>query len=425
MRKSVKLRIEQSEVHQKIRELNALAELTPEQRDELDTLSKRAQELEPEIRGALTEEGVSERAELREGPPIDSELRERLELRERASLGGFVVAALRGRALTGAEAELQQAANVPGIPLELWETRAAVEQRARRVEHRATTPAAAPAATTVGTNLDLIRPAVFAPSIADRLMIEMPMVESGTYATATISTSITADAVARSAAVPETSGALTTATTGPHRVGASLRLTVEDIAAIGAANFEAAFRENVSMVLSDELDDQMINGDAQNDDLNGILKRLSDPTAASGTDPYTWTQMLAVQSGGIDGLWATELRHIGLVVNPETYRLAAATFQGSDAEESAAAYMERTGDSFFTNKRMPDKASHLAQAILCRKGRMGMRTAVCPHWGYLDIDDIYSGATKGERGFTVSALVGDVILVQPDAYAQVVFRVSK
>ena len=54
----------------------------------------------------------------------------------------------------------------------------------------------------------------------------------------------------------------------------------------------------------------------------------------------------------------------------------------------------------------------------------GMRTAVCPHWGLINIDDIYSGAASGVRSFTMHVLLGDVILVQPDAYAQVKFRVS-
>ena len=55
---------------------------------------------------------------------------------------------------------------------------------------------------------------------------------------------------------------------------------------------------------------------------------------------------------------------------------------------------------------------------------MGMRTAVCPHWNEIGIDDIYSGSAKGERFFTLHVLIGDVILVQPDAYAQVSYRVS-
>ena len=53
-----------------------------------------------------------------------------------------------------------------------------------------------------------------------------------------------------------------------------------------------------------------------------------------------------------------------------------------------------------------------------------MRTAVCPHWGEVSIDDIYSGSAKAERYFTMHVLLGDVILVQPNAYAQVAFRVS-
>ena len=82
---------------------------------------------------------------------------------------------------------------------------------------------------------------------------------------------------------------------------------------------------------------------------------------------------------------------------------------------------------------MPDAATFLTvtdvqQAILYRRGMMmqpvPMRTAVCPSWGYISVDDIYSGATKGQRRYILSALVGDVILVQPDAYQQIAFKVA-
>ena len=346
-------------------------------------------------------------------PPIDgldAEQRERLELRAKATVTGYLRAALTGRQLAGAEAELMQAAGVEGIPIELWEPRA--------TEQRVITPAPV----TAGTNLDPLLPAVFAPSIAGRLQIEMPQVESGTYATGTISTSLTAGAVAKSAEVVQSAGAITVATTTPHRVGGSLGVAVEDIAAIGVGNFESAIRENVSVALSAELDNEMINGDGSGDSLTGIFQRLTDPSAPA-TGVETWTRMLAIQSGGIDGLWATELEHIAIVCNPETYRLAAATFQGTDAEDSAAAYLKRNGADFWTNSRMPAKAAHVAQAILCRKGQR-LRTAVAPQWGYLSVDDIYSGARRGQRFFTISVLIGDVILTQPDAYAQVAFRVS-
>ena len=176
-------------------------------------------------------------------------------------------------------------------------------------------------------------------------------------------------------------------------------------------------------MLSDELDDQMINGAGANDDLTGIFERLTNPSAPAA-NVETWTRFLAIQSGGIEGLWATELEHISMVVGVDTYRLSAATFQGTDSEESAASYLKRMGAGYWTNSRMPATAANIQQGILCRKGRPGMRTAVSPTWGSISVDDVYSGARKGERNFTVSAIVGDVILVQPSAYLQIAFRVS-
>ena len=178
----------------------------------------------------------------------DAEKRERIELRSKAKLGVFMKAALTGRMVTGAEAELQAASGIDGIPMELWDVPTPAEQR--NAEHRAITPAPG----TTGINLDPIRPAVFAPSIADKLQIEMPRVASGTYATGTISSTagsvLTADAVAESAEVPQTAGAITVGMATPKRVGASLGLTLEDIASIGTANFESLLRQNISMVLT-------------------------------------------------------------------------------------------------------------------------------------------------------------------------------
>ena len=92
-----------------------------------------------------------------DGPPPepDAELRERIELRGKASLGRYLKAALRGGLVQGAEAELMEAAGIEdGIPLELWDT-------APEAETRDITGAPG----TVGVNLDKIRPHVFAPSV--------------------------------------------------------------------------------------------------------------------------------------------------------------------------------------------------------------------------------------------------------------------
>ena len=168
----------------------------------------------------------------------------------------------------------------------------------------------------------------------------------------------------------------------------------------------------------------MINGNGTAPALEGIFERLTNPSnPATGIE--TWARFLAIQAGVIDGLWASMLSHVGMITNPETYKLMASTVRaGNAADQTALEHLTRVGDSAWANKRMPDTVSNVAQGIVCLKGRPGMRTAVCPHWDYIGIDDIYSGSAKGERYYTISVLVGDVILVQPDAYKQVAFRVS-
>ena len=129
----------------------------------------------------------------------------------------------------------------------------------------------------------MLRPYVFAPSVVDKLMVEMPMVDSGTYASGTISTAATAGAVPKGGTgttgdVPETAAAFTVQTTVPHRIGASLNLAIEDIASVGQANFESLLRQHISLAVSDELDDQMLNGNGMGDNLTGFFQRLTDPS---------------------------------------------------------------------------------------------------------------------------------------------------
>ena len=282
-------------------------------------------------------------------------------------------------------------------------------------------------------NLDPIYPQVFAYSIAPRLGIEMPEVDSGTYATAVIASSVGGGAYAKGADAVATAATFSTASAAPKRVSARLELTLEDIAAVGQANFESALRENASLALSDALDLQVIAGDGQAPNLTGILQRLTDPSAPGAT-VASFDDFIASFSSGVDGLWANMANQVGIVCNPETYRLALQTFRDATGQDlgdmSFADYAMAHFGGFWTNKRMPDSASNIAQGILYRMGRStmggstGMRTAVCPHWGEVTIDDIYSGAASATRSYTLHVLLGDVILTQPDAYSEVVFRVS-
>ena len=434
------LRDRQSRDRGRMAELSLLDELTDEQRSELDAIEKGTPDLERQTRAAVVAlEDEEKEAETRAANEPDAEQRERIELRSKAMLTNFLLNAARGRAPDGAEADLQSAAGVAGygIPLELWD----VPTERRDGEGERETRAITPAPGTVGVNLDPIRPAVFANSIAPRLGIEMPRVASGTYASATITTSQSAAALDKQGAAVGTAGALTVSTATPKRVSARLELTLEDIAAVGQANFESILRENPSLALSDQLDDQAINGNGTAPNLSGIFQGLTDPTAAPSA-VAAFDDFVAAFADGVDGLWANTVKEVAIVGGVETYRLSAATFRdpatgtaGGRGDKAFSDYGMSMYGGWWTNSRMPDpatfmSATNIQQAILYRMGRsmMGgagaMRTAVCPHWNVIDIDDIYSGSAQGERYFTMHVLLGDVILVQPNAYAQVAFQVA-
>ena len=429
MTNAQKIRIRLSQVKQRLNEISELEgeALTEEIRAEAGPLHTEYDDLELRYQAAIVAEGEEEtRAN---GGELDAEARERLELRSQASLTAYLRAALSGRQVDGREAELREAAGIgDGIPLELWDT---------PTETRVDAATGAPA--TVGVNLDKIRPAVFAASIASTLGIEMPRVASGSYASATITTALTAGSQAKGDAAEATAAGFTVSSVTPKRISARLGIRVEDVAAVGQANFEGILRENLALVLSDALDSQVINGAGGNSgaDLIGIFERLADPSAAPSAIA-DFDAFAAAHASGIDGLWANMLKDVAIVCGPETMGLSARVFQSASSykgETSAAAYAAKETGGWRTNKRMPDpdtfdSVDDVQQAILYRKGRsmMGgagsMRTAVCPHWNEISIDDIFSGSGSGERFFTLHVLLGDVILVQPDAYAQVAFKVA-
>ena len=54
-----------------------------------------------------------------------------------------------------------------------------------------------------------------------------------------------------------------------------------------------------------------------------------------------------------------------------------------------------------------------------------MKTAVCPHWNEISVSTIFFPIPpRGLRHFTMHVLLGDVILVQPDAYVQVAYKLA-
>ena len=419
MKLSQKLKAELATVIPRLEELTNNADLSESESAELGQLTTQATNLQARVNAAVGLEAATLGTASAVDDGVPSHMRERVALRQRCSVTNFVRAAVRGKGLSGPELELLQESGFSEgqIPIEVFD----VPRTGIRAD---VTPAPG---TGTGVNVAPIQPELFAPSIAPTLQIEMPMVASGAYSIGRISQSVTAAGVAKGADVPQSAGTIVPKTTTPKRIGGSMGVSLEDVATIGAANFESALRDNLSMVLSAELDDQMINGDTSTTatDINGILEGLGAATGPAA-NVETFDRFAAILASGVDGLWAMRTSDVAMVVGVDTYILASSTFQSAASfkgEMSSEAYMRGNAMEFRTNKRMPAKVAHIQAGILVRRGR-GARIAVCPHWGYLSIDDIVTGARKGERYLTLSVLLGDVIVVQPDAYQKLAFRVS-
>ena len=111
-----RLQIEQSEKRQRTNEILGLdAEaMTEEVRSELDVLTKRLQNLEPELRAAIAAEGDEEqRARQQFGG--DGESAERNRLLSQTSLGDYLNPVAAGGAVEGRAAELNAALGVPTV----------------------------------------------------------------------------------------------------------------------------------------------------------------------------------------------------------------------------------------------------------------------------------------------------------------------
>ena len=346
---------------------------------------------------------------------VDGAERERRELRSRSRLGRWFEAAISGRNLSGAEAEVATAYGCDGaIPLEMFQ-RAASGQ----TETRAVTPAPG----TVDENLAPIVPALFDRSAAAWLGVELPVVPTGDAGYPVLSTSVTGGVVAKSAAAAETAGAFTVTMAQPRRVTGSFRFLREDAARLNG--MEAALRANIESVLSDEIDKLVINGSGTADGaINGLLAILDNPTAPVA-DQETFARYVAAAASHVDGLFAVDLSGIRQLVGVATYAHMASAFRSNNDSMTAEGFlMDRTG-GVRTSRRIAAARSNIQQAIVRLSNPAGDRVAVSPIWNGIElIRDNITSAGKGQIVVTGLLLMGDVVILRPGVFVQDSYRLA-
>lgn len=414
-----KLELRISEIRTELREVAGSETLTPELREKATALKTELADCEVKLQAAILAETDPPEPGTDPPDPLDAETRERLALRKKVNLLGFFQGCSTGK--LGAEyREYQSACGAGGtdIPFDLFEG---------EPEKREATPAPS---TGTGVNVQRIVPKIFANSAASMLLIDMPRVGSGTSSWLRITTDQSAGWQATGGAQAATAGALSSVSTSPHRISARLEINAEAIAEIGTAQFSSQLQSNLMMVLSNALDKSLLNGAGSSNEITGLIPALNSISALSAeTTTNTWLSAFQrIVANSTDGVFAKNLSECGVLLNVETARyfdsLFDSTVNGNLPRMSLAAHLKNELMSYGASAQMPAATSDVATGILCRKGMPGEQLAVAPIWSQISITDIYSGSASAQTSYNLHVLVGDVLVLQPNGYELLSFKLA-
>lgn len=407
MKPSQKLALRLSEVRQRLNELLALDAPSDEERAEMAAKTQEYQKLEPEFRAAVIADGQPEDVETR---AEDGESVEYRALVERSQLGAFLVEAVKGREVDGAEAELRAAvfgddARPNLVPWECLLPRQAAEDRAD-VATNITTDVARQQQTILGR--------VFADTSAAFVGVAMPTVAIGQASYPVFTDGASADLRAKGVVKDAEAATITAKTLDPTRLTARYVLRVEDAARL--MGLEEALRADLRGALGEELDSQVIAGDGTAPNFSGFLDDAATTgitaTTASAKADYADIAQLAAKA--IDGRYCRSSMGARLLFNVSGLQTASGLFP-TNGDMSGADYLAAKSGGLQASVHMPAKASKKSKVLTWRMDR-GMGSAVCPIWQGLEIiRDNLTGAAKGEIALTAIALHAFSIL-RPAAY---------
>ena len=321
-----KLQLEQSEKRQKINEFLAVDDLTDEQRNELEALTKRMQSLEIELRAAIVVEGEEEgaaRGQFGNGDGAPSELRNLLDA---TTLSDYLGAASAGGAVEGRAAELNAALEVPlagargGVPCrgmcsKCGLLRALAKMTARRCNARSFN-------------------AFSGRVIFDALGVRMDSVPVGRSEWPLISGGV-APAQAkedRRCGGCRGCGDVHTATLKPKRLTGVYEYTHEEGASV--TDIEQALRRDLGDAVKAKMSDLIINGAAPTNqnphNVEGFLTKIAAPGDAGATAVFA--DYAGAHAAVIDGLHAEMEDEVSSVIGVDTYRHAASVYQAGSGE---------------------------------------------------------------------------------------------
>ena len=405
-----------SECRQRLNVLLGVETRSTEEQTELSALTAEVATKEPEFREAISEcdAAIAAAPDPQEvtTPTGDPETRERLELRSKARVSDFLVARLRGQPVTGASLEYSQAEGCEGaIPPSLL----------RAPETRA--DAFSPAPATHPTMPNQIQGYAYPPPIHEYVGVQVVPQAEGDAAYPVVTSALTGGMAAAGVAADSAAAALTiTKHAADRRLQTRLTLRREDLAAY--PQIEAALKMNLQLEQDATLDDQVLTGDDSSPNLDGLEHQVT--VTAEGTST-TFDLAVGKVAALVDGLYATDLKAIRLVVNESVAGWMMRTWRGTPANggpnEALWSYLSRELGGLRASKRMPASASSVAWCLAHRMGVQG-QLGVVTNWGGTTIEDIYSDSKSGLIHCTAVQVVQGVGLLRSDAWKAISIKTA-
>lgn len=369
--------------------------------DKLASLTEEMRDLQVQIRAALVTADAQEVITPREEVQEDSEARELRSLVERSSIIRYVQPLSEGRHPEGAEAELQQAYQLDSseMPIDMLLPPDEPEAEEQRADAVTTVAAVARDFGRQATILDR----VFTRTVARRLGVRMSMVPVGQSNYPVMLTGTTASMRNIGTEQDAVAATFTGFNLGPLRLHS--RYMFENIDRYRMRGYEEQLRSDIRMVMSDAMDDQIINGNGTAPNVSGFLDELTAPGNPSAVT--SWSDYYKTFSDQIDGINAYMIGDVTALLGSETWSYAETLFRTGTTDngprESAADYARRRIGGYTVSSRIPAAASNIQTNILALTSYPGMN-AVCPMWrGVSLLRDPYSESAKDRTILSVTA----------------------
>ena len=395
---------EKSRVTARLIEIRLLPDdkLTDELRAEITTLTQKQGEVEARYIPALDALEAEQSQNGAGGEGV-----ERRALIERADFGNYLNSSLSGRALDGAEAELNAALGASpenggvAIPWPLIAAcRAPVERRADAVTSLPTTGNQTVEEEYVSR--------LFAGGSSEFLMARTVMVPAGSVSIPVIESGPTAEYFANSAVADADAAGVVFKTADPTRLQASVVLRGGDVQR--SPGLIPAIQADLAAATADAVDKKI------------ITQLFSDlPDAADASAIVSYENFIGTLSGGVDGKAANSIGQVRALVGVATYKLAASKIS-TNGDLSAVDYAAARAGGIFVSSNMPPKSGTRQKGILAKTGAPGSVASV--FFGSAELlSDPWTLSNKGERRLTLLSF-HQVLTLRKPGFAEASFKLS-